>query len=149
MKNLLAEISNKLINHESVVLIGPSDAGKTYWAKNILIPYLESRGKKVCYLEDGDAPLNESAEIVICDEVETLFDEAYFQSKSTEPYYSKEYLEKVHRWHKKHSALPNGTLFIITRNYVDQVENLFKNFHKADWDGRTISVFVKEDPLRQ
>ena len=144
MKHPLIEISENLINNESAVLIGPSDAGKTYWAQNTLIPYLKSLGKKVCYLKDGDAPLDESAEIVICDEVETFFDKDYLQSKSTKPYYDQEYIEKVHGWHKKYSALPNGTLFIVTRNDVDEVENLVENFYKADWDKRNISVFAKK-----
>ena len=42
---------------------------------------------------------------------------------------------------KKYSQLPVSTLFVVTRNESDQIENLLQNFHKADWDNRDIAVF--------
>ncbi|MEK7645768.1 MAG: hypothetical protein AAB374_01535 [Patescibacteria group bacterium] len=135
MINLLSEITELLLENKSIVLVGSSNSGKTYWIKNTLIPYLESQGKEVRYLEDGDAKITDSADIVICDETETLFDEDFLQDKNTE-----EYLNKVNRWYKNYSELPASTLFVVTRNESDQIENLLQNFNKADWDGRDVVV---------
>ncbi len=126
------------------MLVGPSDSGKTFWAKNTLIPYLETSGKKVEYLKDGSELPKELLNVVICDEVEILFDQEYLQGNSAEKYYTDEYLNKVRGWYKSYSQLPMSTLFITTRNEPNQIDNLLQNFHKADWDNRDIVVLKFE-----
>jgi hypothetical protein len=140
MESLLNEIAEKLINHNSVVLVGPTDLGKTRWVKTALIPYLRSLGKDPQYLEDGDAPLGKVSDIAICDEVETLFDELFLQGGSSEKYYDQKYLKRVRSWYAKYAILPEGALYIVTRNTHDQIENLVKNFHNTDWDKRQVYV---------
>ena len=135
---LISDLVNKLVVNNTVALVGPTNSGKTYWVKNILIPHLESLGKKVEYLKDGDMLPEFQDSIVISDEAETMFDAKYLQGNKVDDYYAKEYLEKVDGWYKNYTKLPSSTLFIITRNSVDQIENLVKNFHTADWDGRNI-----------
>ena len=144
MDNLLPLIAENLLQHRSVVLVGLTDAGKTYWIKNDLIPYLEAAGKSVAYLRDGSESPEEPADIVICDEAETLFDEESLQRGDAMNYYSGEYLGKVHRWHQNYASFPPATLFVITRNKADQIENLVRNFRHADWDGRDLVVFKFE-----
>jgi hypothetical protein len=140
MEDLLKEVINKLINHESVILVGPTDSGKTHWIENVLIPHLKLLGKTPQYLKDGDALPEVGSDIVICDEVETLFDEACLKDKSLKKYYNEEYLEKVRKWYENYAQLPKSTMYVITRNAQKQINNLVKNFHNADWDNRPISV---------
>ena len=138
MNDLHITIANILLQSKSVVLVGLADSGKTTWVKNTLIPYLESIGKSVQYLKDGDKFPKKLKDIIICDEVETLFDKEYLQSKNRKNYYTDKYLTRVLEWHKKYSKLPAETLFIITRNEQNQIDNLLKNFKRADWDNREI-----------
>ena len=140
MDNLTIKIKNLLARNKSVVLVGPSDSGKTYWLKNVFIPQIKSVGMRAKYLENSGAPYKKSSGIVICDEVETLFDERYLQRGHKKPYYEAKYLEKVGKWFKRYSTLPPSTLFVITRNTKDQVKNLMSNFHRADWDNRQITI---------
>lgn len=139
MNNLAEKIRSEL-RFRSVILVGPTDSGKTYWIQNTLIPYLESQGKKVEYLRDGDEGAASTSDIVICDEVEVLFDEKYLQGGSSEPYYSDNYLNKVHRWFSNYSLLPRQTVFVVTRNKPDQIKNLIDNMRQADWDNRDVLV---------
>ena len=144
MDNLLFKITENLLKQKYVVLVGSSDSGKTFWVKNTIIPYLEASGKKVEYLKDGSELPKESPDVVICDEVETLFDQEYLKGDNTEEYYTDEYLDKVNGWYKNYAELPMSTLFVVTRNKPNQVENLLQNFHKADWDDRDIVVLKFE-----
>ena len=141
--NMLEKISSEL-RFRSVVLVGPTDSGKTYWVRNTLIPYLESSGQKVEYLKDGDQPLSGTPNVVVCDEVEVLFDEKYLQGNNPEPYYTDEYLTKVHHWFANYSLLPQKTIFIVTRNQPDQIQNLVDNMRQADWDNRDVTVLKFE-----
>lgn len=144
MDSLLAKVSDILIQSKSVVLVGPTNSGKTYWIKNILIPYLESVGQIVEYLKDGHEILKSSPNIAVCDEVETLFDQEYLQN-GNENYHTKEYLNTVrNKWYKNYSKLPASTLFVITRNEPDQINNLLQNFKNADWDNREIQILKFE-----
>lgn len=139
MNNLAEKISSE-IHSRSVILVGPTDSGKTYWIQNTLIPYLESQGKKVEYLRDGDEGVASTPDIVICDEVEVLFDEKYLRGDSSEPYYSDNYLNKVRYWFSNYSLFPQQTVFVVTRNKPDQIKNLIDNMHQADWDNRDVLV---------
>ncbi|OGN31834.1 MAG: hypothetical protein A3J01_00750 [Candidatus Yanofskybacteria bacterium RIFCSPLOWO2_02_FULL_45_18] len=144
MDNLLSKITENLLRQKSVVLVGSTDSGKTYWIQNTLIPHLESLNNKVEYLKDGSELSKGSPGVVICDEVETLFDKDYLQGSSPEDYYTPEYLEKVRQWHENYARLPKSTLFVITRNKPDQIKNLLENFRKSDWDDREVVVFKFE-----
>jgi len=144
MDDLLTKVSNILLQLKSVVLVGPTQSGKTHWIKNNLIPNLESMGKSVEYLKDGHEISKDLADIVICDEVETLFDKKYLQN-GDENYYTEEYLNTVrNKWYKNYSTLPASTLFVITRNEPSHINNLFQNFRRADWDNREIEILKFE-----
>lgn len=144
MDNLEQTIIDEL-RFRSIILVGPTDSGKTYWVQNTLIPFLESSGQKVEYLKDGDQSLAGTPDVVVCDEVETLFDEEYLQGETPEPYYTNEYLTKVRRWFANYSLLPQKTIFIVTRNESDQIKNLVDNMHQADWDNRDVTVLKFEN----
>jgi hypothetical protein len=126
----LAEKIVEALQSRSVVLVGPSDSGKTYWLQHSFIPYLESQGMTVAYLKDGDAAFSGSPDVVVCDEAETMFDEPA----------TGKYLDKVRRWFAKYSLLPQRTVFVISRNTPKQIKNLIDNMHRADWDDRDIQV---------
>lgn len=140
MDNLLTKILDTLAQPKSVVLIGATDSGKTYWIQNTLLPHLEALGARAEYLKDGSKLPHESSTVVICDEVETLFDKDFLQAQSEESHYTQKYLNKIDGWYKNYSKLPIGTLFVITRNQPDEIENLLQNFKQADWDNREITV---------
>jgi hypothetical protein len=140
MNNLVIEITKDLLEQKSVALVGATDSGKTYWIKSKLIPHIQSLGKNVEYLENGDKLPSEASDIVICDEAETFSDKEYVQERN-ENQYSPEYEKKVlDIWHKNYSKLPASTLFVITRNTPKQIDNLSQNFKTADWDNREIVV---------
>jgi thymidylate synthase len=144
MNDLLTKIANSLEQQKSVVLVGQTNSGKTYWIKNTLMPHLESIGKSVEYLKDGHEFLKGSPNIAVCDEVETLFDKKYLEN-GDENYYTEKYLDTVsNKWFKNYSSLPASTIFVITRNEMDQINNLLQNFKKADWDSRDIEVLKFE-----
>ncbi len=135
------EIIVKLIGGESVGVVGPSDSGKTYWVMNSLIPELEARGKKVFYAPDGDTEVSD-CDIVIFDEVETLFDKDRLeeQSGTSEPYYSEKYLEKVKRWQENYASRKEPALYVISRPAKD-VDYLVKNLSQPEWSSRPISMY--------
>lgn len=144
MNNLTTRITDILSQGKSVVLVGPTGSGKTFWVQNTLIPHLESLGKKVEYLKNGATLPKWSPDIVICDEVETLFDRDYLEEKVSRDYYSDEYLKTISGWYKNYSRLPVSTLFVTTRNEPNWIKNLIANMHQADWDNRDITVLKFE-----
>lgn len=144
MNSLAQNIADEL-RFRSVILVGPTDSGKTHWVQSNLIPYLESAGQHVAYLKDGDQALVGVPDVVVCDEAEVLFDEKYLQDDNPEPYYSDEYMQKVHRWFVNYSLLPRKTIFVVTRNQPDQIKNLVDNMHQADWDNRDVTVLKFEN----
>ena len=79
MINLLSEITELLRKQEHCSCLS-FEFRQNLLDKNTLIPYLESQGKEVQYLEDGDAKITDSADIVIVMR-QKLFDEDFYKIK--------------------------------------------------------------------
>ena len=148
--DLLSKVAENLLQHRSVALVGMTNSGKTYWVRHELIPHLEKMGKTVVYLRDGSEVPQSSSDVVVCDEAETMFDEKFLHDHvgDVENYYSQEYFAKVRLWHHNYARLIPSTLFVITRNKPEDIDNLVQNFHNADWDNRDLVVLKFEGEAR-
>jgi predicted AAA+ superfamily ATPase len=73
------KIYNLLVNKKSLFLIGPTDSGKSVFAKNELLLFLQSKGLSACYFSDCDhLPDSKIAgDVAIIDEVEILQDRVF------------------------------------------------------------------------
>jgi len=134
-------IIDDIQNNISVVIVGPSNSGKTYWVQNILIPKLKKLGKSVQYSKDGFSKTN-SADIAIFDEAETLSDLTQLQRNHPEerPYYSEKYLKDVADWYNEYSNHVEPSVYVISRKEKD-MQFLLDNFNKSDWDNRDLKVY--------
>lgn len=139
--NILNKITSSFLNNKSIVLVGMSGSGKTYWVKNELIPALEQE-KNVVYFKDGDAVNNTEGDIFIFDEVETLFDREFLEKRHPDenPYYMETYLNKINLWQEKYKKFDKPCLYVITRNEYQEIQNLVQNFKHTDWDNREIET---------
>lgn len=135
--NLYKEIKEKLVSGESVVLVGPTDSGKSRFVINNLIPTLTKEGYKVSYIKECDDDFGdlEQADFVVVDEVETFSDREYLENRHPEenPYYTKGYIKAVKDWHKKLENISVPAVFIITRNEEEEIQNLVDNMKLTDW----------------
>ncbi len=141
-KVLTKKIYNILEKSQSVILVAPTDAGKTWFVLNKLIPFLGQRGVSVKYFEDGDAISGDNFEIAIVDEVEILADRKFLEEIYPEdrPFYTDSYLKKMQRWHSSMSKLKMPSVYIVTRNDKRAIGYLKKKVFSAEWDGRKIEV---------
>lgn len=134
-------IIEEIKKNNSIVIVGASDSGKTYWVQNTLIPKLREIGKLVAYSEDG---FNNIAmlDVAIFDEAETLFDANELKIKYPEenPYYSEKYIEQVKNWFSMYSSHTEPSIYIISRRKND-IQFLLENFKKSDWDNRNLKLF--------
>ena len=148
MKNLTEKIYKELLLCNNVLLIGLADSGKTYYALNELIPFLNNKKLNTAYFPDCDGLLSvpDNTDVVIVDEVETLIDKDFLerQHPKDEPYYSSKYLEKVKSWHKKLKPIKAPSVFILTRNGKEEIKYLIKNTKIMDW-GALVRCFVFEN----
>ena len=127
------EILNFISSGISILLVGESNSGKTFFVKNKLIPFLEERNKKIIYFKNMDELTKAPKDaIMILDEFEILEDKAFLEKSHPEekPYYTEEYLKCVHRWIKKAKSIKNPCIYILTRNEKREIENVkkIKNF---------------------
>ena len=130
-------------NNRDVLLVGPTDAGKSYFIRNTLIPFFEKHGKKVSYFENLDQEISPQNDyVVILDEFEILEDKTFLETLHPEehPYYSEEYLEKVKGWMKKVKQIENRCIYIVTRNEMPEIENI-KNIQDFSF-GKDVAVVV-------
>lgn len=143
--DLIYRVKETLLQGKSVVIVSSSDSGKTYWVKNNLIPFLGPL--EVAYFQDGNSINDVIADVYIFDEAETLCDRKYLEACNSDEvfYYSESYLQQVKHWHDFYKKFTKPSLYIITRNNDNEIDNLVSNFKKSDWDGRTIEAlrFIK------
>jgi len=138
------KIFKRLSKKKSVFLVGPANSGKSRFAVNELLPFLEERGLHVFYAADCDhlfkTILQKKSEAVIIDEVETMHDKEFLElkNKSEKPYYSTAYLEKIKKWFDKLRKIKIPCVYIITRNNDEDVKNFIASVKTADWDCRTM-----------
>lgn len=122
---------------KSVAIVGASDSGKTYFVCNKLIPRLKAGGLKVLYFAEGDLIKEGESDVVVFDEVETLFDQERIENKEGK-LYDQDYLEKVKDWGDKYKTFSSPAVFVISRNEED-IEYLSKNLENLA--GRDCVVF--------
>lgn len=152
---LQSEILKLLTNGSSLFLIGPADSGKSWFAKNNLLPFLIKQGLRGNYFTDCDeisSGKSEHYDFALIDEVESLQDFEYLENvyPDERPYYSNQYLQKVKTWFEKIALLECPSVYIITRNEPPDIDNFVRHVKKADWDGRKVEVliFEKRDSLQ-
>ena len=147
MSNLTEEIYKEIVDGKNILLVGPTDSGKTWYVKNTLMPFLQEKNQKILYCSDSDSipEGTRDFDILIIDEIETLLDQSFLEANSNdpEPYYSKEYLDKVENWHAKLKKLDVPGIFILTRNKPEEIKNLVDNYDELDW-GAKVKSFVFE-----
>jgi len=147
------EIYNLLQNGTSVILVGETDAGKSWFVEKQLIPYLESKGQEVQHFSECDEipDLVDNKKVGIFDEVETFLDRDFLEKTHPEdsPYYTPEYEAIVKNWFIKLAKFTKPSVFIITRNSETDIQNFLNNITSVDWDNRKIAVipFSKEDRI--
>lgn len=117
----------RLLSDSNVLLVGKTDAGKTYFVQNSLIPFLQRKGKKVVYCENMEK-ISESPEdaIVILDEFEILEDREFLENRhpNERPYYTETYLKRVQEWLGKARNIRNPCIYLVTRNEPEEMEYL-------------------------
>lgn len=133
----LKELKKDLLEKNNIVLVGSTNSGKSWFIAEELIPSLEKEGYKVSYIKEcGDIHGNfKKADFVVVDEVETFFDREYLEKRHPEetPYYTDDYVEKVQGWHKNLENISVPSVFIITRNNEEEIDNLVDNMIYTDW----------------
>lgn len=148
MKKLTEKIYKELLLRNSVLLIGREDSGKTYYALNELIPFLNNKKLNTAYFPNCDGLLNfsDNTDIVIADEVETLVDKGFLEQQhpKDKPYYSSEYLERVKSWHNKLKIIQKPSVFILTRSGKEEIKYLVDNVKITDW-GTPVECFIFEN----
>lgn len=150
MDNLTNKIYQIVSKGKNVLLVGPTDSGKTWYIKNTLIPFLQTKKIKAIYFSDPCviSELNNKTDIFIIDEIETLFDQDFLTGRSIdpEPYYSETYLTKVKLWHDKLKKLTAPSIYILTRNNQEEIDNIANNFKVTDWGAKVkCLIFDRQD----
>lgn len=143
--NLENKIYKLLKAEKSIFLVGKPDAGKSYFVKNELLPYLKSKKMAIKYIADVDSVKEDDGrfDALIIDEVETLQDKEYLQNKYPDenPYYSEKYIKKVASWFDVLSNISSPCVYIITRDNKEDVNKLINTAEQADWDKREVVCF--------
>src|SRR3989344_7163315 len=139
MNEQLEKVIDSLLRNKSVVLVGSTNSGKSYWVEHYLIPVL-GKSKKIAYFKEAEDIQKIEADIFIFDEAETFFDKEFLRKRYPEknPYYAPSYVKRVKNWHELYKKLNKPSLYIITRNSDEEVDYLVQNFNHTDWDNREI-----------
>lgn len=141
--DLSERISQLMASGRSVVMIGRTESGKSWFVTHTLLPYLQEKGHSVAYFaEPNDYDENVSADLVIADEVEILADRDYLQKQypNEKPYYTPDYLIRVRDWFHKLAEIHQPTLYIVTRNTDEDIDNIVQNMKCAEWDDRPVEI---------
>lgn len=136
-------ILQKILEGKNVMLVGPTDSGKSYFIKNKIIPLLKQNKINVSYFKDCDSiKLNKECDVYILDEVEILFDKTFLENRHPDekPFFTKNYLEKVKKWHKKLAQINKPVICLVTRNDKMEIDYLFKNYKNLEWNNLPVNV---------
>lgn len=148
MKKITEKIYKELLLCNSVLLIGLADRGKTYYALNELLPFLNKKGLDAAYFQNCNdfSKVPENTDVVIVDEVETFLDKDFLEQQypDEKPYYSAEYLEKVKIWHNRLKIIKIPSVFILTRNKEEEIKYLVNNIKTTDW-GVNVKCLIFEN----
>ncbi len=126
---MIQKIFHLISGSKNILLVGPSDSGKTFFIKNELIPFFKKQGKNITYFKNINKKIIlQKEEIVVLDEFEILDDQTFLEKLHPEekPYYSEKYLNCVHKWIKKAKNIKNSCIYILTRNEKQAIENVKK-----------------------
>lgn len=139
--NIKEKIYNLITNKKSIFLIGPTDSGKTWFAKNDLLLFLREKEMSVLYIQDCDhIPELINEDCAIIDEVEILQDKNFLETihSDKKPYYSNQYITKTKDWFDKLRNIQLPCIYIITRNDTAEIQNLINIIKVTDWDNRAV-----------
>ncbi|MFH1173491.1 MAG: hypothetical protein V1692_03090 [bacterium] len=131
------KILSILCSGRSMVLLGPSNSGKTWFIKKELMPFLKKQKIKIAYF-DNPSHLSlikiKNADFIVVDEVETMRDRTFLQKAypDEKPYYSHEYIIRVKKWFKNLERIKKPSIFIITREKKD-INNFKKKIKTLEW----------------
>jgi hypothetical protein len=131
------DVLHVLTCRRTVALVGETNAGKTHFATNVLVPSLTKRGLRCVYVPtpDGAGPLP-LVDVVIVDEVEVLEDEDFLRARSRrtrEPYYRDAYLRRVRAAHEWLGSIDVPCVYIVTRNGRREIANLVDRQFQMAW----------------
>ena len=141
-------MNNKILHFlekgNSIVIVGPTNSGKTWYIKNELMPFLKSKKLQSFYIKDSlhDFKLSQNVDIIIADEFETLTDEDFLTSlhPDEQPYYKEGYLNIVGNSHARFKKITPPIIFVITRNKKEEIGNLLDNLKIID-SGQPVETF--------
>jgi adenosyl cobinamide kinase/adenosyl cobinamide phosphate guanylyltransferase len=140
MKHLILQ---KILEKKNILLVGPTDSGKSHFIKKQMIPLLKQNNINVSYFEEcKDLEADDQSDVCIVDEVEILFDRAFLENRHPKerPFYTDAYLKKVKVWQKKLSLIKKTIICVVTRNDVAEINNLSKNYKKLEWNDLPVEV---------
>jgi hypothetical protein len=140
LKNRIFDLLNA---GKDVFLVGKSDSGKTYFAKNELIPFLKSKGLEVRYFQNCEEVVSMKG-VAIVDEVESFQDLDFLEKEHPEeaPYYTDDYINKVNHWFENLRNLNEPAIFLVTRPGEKEVEHFAQKIKTSDWSGRPAEALV-------
>lgn len=147
MDTLEEKIFNILDQGDSVLLVGPTEAGKTWFVKNKLIPLCAANPKTFEYIDGypDDHQLKDT-DLVIVDEFETFLDRAFLESRHEDevPYYTDKYVADNVDWYRRLAEIKKPMLFVLTRNEQEEIDYMVNSMKKTDWS-QPVSVFEYKD----
>jgi len=140
------KITENLKSGRSVIIVGQTDEGKSWFVDHKLLPALRNLGWRVCYYPEGNIVpgISEECDIAIFDEVESFLDQEFLENLYPEerPYYPDYYIERVKGWFGKMKNYLCPCIYIVTRNGEDEIGYFAKNIQAIDFDDRPIEVLV-------
>jgi hypothetical protein len=148
MQELLVQNIYRILDDKvSIMLVGATDEGKTWFVINVLIPFLKQQGLRVKYFKDcNDINFQEKIveDIVIVDEVEVLSDKKYLEEQHPDenPYYTDKYLKEVELWHEKLKQINQPCLYIVTRNELQEQTYFMDHVKSAEWNSKPVKVLL-------
>lgn len=144
-------IARLLARGRSVLLVGATDAGKSYFATKVLLPMLQAQSVRAAYVT-GPNRLHfvRNADIVLIDEVELAADapiQERLYPEDAPAQWSRNYRRRVQGWMRAMARVRVPCVYIVTRNTPAERQWIATHIRRAEWDGRTVSVVRFEAPV--
>lgn len=144
---LIMEIIDLINSGKSVVIVGATDGGKSWFIKNEVVPALEENNLKVCYIEEClvDCTFSDGYDVIIADEFETFIDKDFLEKRHPDevPYYPESYIKQVEDCHKSIEDVKVPIIFVVTRNEEEEIHNLANILDRVDF-GQKVKTFIFE-----
>ena len=148
MNTLEQDIYNRLLQGRSVILVGPTEEGKTWFVKNKLIPLFDLNKQTYQYIYGFiNDPVFVKSNFVIVDEYETFLDRDFLEKRYPEdvPYYNDKYFNDVSRWHRLLAGNKIPTVYILTRNEGSDIDNVLSHVGLTDWGNKVdVIEFIRK-----